>query len=316
MRVDRDATAGVRREPRASRPSAPWRRATDREQRHSATMRLPDSSMITSRRGPRRARCARRPHRTGSHVALAHLVDHSSTISESRNSSGRSRRRRWSLRCAQRREHRRVLDADDAARHDGQRARDPRQLADVIAGQHRRAIHRHAGRRRGVSRPRSQCWPRSPRATRCRMRSVRCGHPRTRPAAQRFDLAGEVGARARHLSADGVIHAREELRGGRMGDCPRQPLAGQRLRRARDGDDRFTECLARDRPRLDADAPDTRLLLNDRRALAQLRGLDRRAPPGGRCIWRGGRSHMPRGRIYSPCVTIWPRLSAPRSRAR
>ena len=97
----------------------------------SATMRLPDSSR---QHGPRR-RAFDRPRSSPPlspkrKVTLRLRIwwSSSSTISRSRNSSGRSRRSITVTCDAERGEHRGVLDADHAGADDRQRARQPLQL--------------------------------------------------------------------------------------------------------------------------------------------------------------------------------------------
>ena len=123
------------------------------------------------------------------------------------------------LGCAERGEHRCVFDANDPGPDHRQRPRDARERPDVVAGEDRLAVDRHA---RGCGRARADrdhdaCGGHGPRRP-GRFDSHGVGIHERRPAADDFDpIATELLLEDIHLSAYDLIDPGQQLSGGRTG---------------------------------------------------------------------------------------------------
>ena len=178
---------------------------------------------------------------------------------------------------AERREHRRVLDADDAGADDREGAGKPLHASDVVARDDRLTVGRDSGRRhrRGSGRDEDRSRTRS-RATRRRRRDANA----MRIDERRF-AAKDVDAVARELIRDDRRFARPNLVDARQQfGRRRSPLrrvrrgcgAGGRARRG-EPHDRFAKRLARNRAAVDADPAESSAPLDQRDAASELCGL-------------------------------------------
>src|SRR5262245_14326852 len=176
----------------------------------------------------------------------------------------------------ERREHRRVLDADDAGAHHDQGARQLADPDDVVTGDHDLAVGADARRRRRrrADGDDEALGGDGPRAVGVRDGDrVRSGEPRL--AVDHRDVVT-----AQLIVDDLALTSRDALDAGQQvggsGPVDRPPPAERR-----EAEHRLTKRLARDRARVDAHAAETRLPLDHRDPTAELGRLHGGALAGG-----------------------------------
>ena len=180
------------------------------------------------------------------------------------------------------REHRRVLDADDAGADHGQGPGQGFQAHDLIRVEHDLAVRLHAGCRRraradrddDVARPHPGRAGLGADGQRVRIEKGRLA------LDERDVVATQLLLDHLDLAAHDRLDAREELLGGRPTRRPRpgQPVTAGAAAGVRE--DRFADRLARDGAGTGAHAADTAPLFDHGGAAAELGRLDGRALPG------------------------------------